>query len=139
MGLDALVDLYNPLSKTDKDQTSKDIHLLSSWKDSLAVVRLSDYLKEHKKYGMKLYSTDDDKPSLCFEPGLTREDIARWQIATEASRLLLEASNDLYQLIDHGLLILPKHKSERVLPGGSCRYGNSNRSEERRVGKECRL
>jgi hypothetical protein len=79
---------------------------LQSWKDSTPVVHLSEYLKQHKDQGIKLYRKYDGRPYLYFEPGLCRTDMKTgcWQIAADAVRLLEDAADDLKYLIANNLI-----------------------------------
>jgi len=87
---------------------------LSAWQDSGPVMRLSEYLKQHQSQGIKLYQSEDGKPSLCFVPGLGLADMKteRWQIALGAVELLQDAADDLNQLLTDGLIVLPTQPRE---------------------------
>jgi hypothetical protein len=77
---------------------------LQSWKDSEAVTTLSDYLKGPASGGIRLVIKNDSF-SLKFEPGLRPDrDPKRWQSATEAYSLLMDALDDLLELKDLGLI-----------------------------------
>ncbi len=78
-----------------------------TWRDSAPIVALSDHLKQHEHMGFKLAAAEDGRPTLLFEPGLRPSESERWDAAKEACRLLLLAREDLYKLMDDGLMQLP--------------------------------
>jgi hypothetical protein len=112
MSLAALRDVYNPLAI--KAETKPP---LQDWKESPTVIRLSEYLKIKSNCGIKLCQ-NDGAPCLVFQPGLKPTDRGseRWTIADNAVGLLIDAADDLKELISNGKLSLPKNP--RVLPGG---------------------
>lgn len=87
---------------------------LSSWQDSAAVVGLSEYLKQNKTQGIKLYQTADGRPALYFLPGLGKADLntERWHIAQQSFVLFDAALPDLELLLDAGLLTLPTNPAQ---------------------------
>ena len=106
MSLAFLRDVYNPLAIKPETKPS-----LKSWKESIPIVLLSDALKiVGKKYGIRLYITDDGRPSLLFHPGLKSKDIGseRWNIAEQVSELFVDAIDDLLLLMKSGKIELPK-------------------------------
>lgn len=103
MTLADLRDVYNPLAIKKEVKPP-----LQSWKDSDAVVLLSDYLKVNSDAGIKLFN-DNGVPFLSFSPGITNKDkeTGRWAIAAIAASLFLDAADDLIELIAGGKLNLP--------------------------------
>lgn len=96
MGID--FNKYNPIQKPP----------LKDWKESAAVVLLSEFLKLKKEFGLSLYN-DGGVPCLTLNPGMTKEDIGseRWMIVEEAYVLFMNAVDDLVELIGGGKLVLP--------------------------------
>jgi hypothetical protein len=88
---------------------------LQSWKDSAPVVRLSEYLKEHKDQGIKLHKKLG-RPYLYFDPGLAMDQRERWQIARNAVRFLEDAADDLKYLIEHNMVDIPVRVTNRAGP-----------------------
>ena len=110
VGLEKIKDVYNPLVAKDLEveketaPSDPENRPLINWPDSAAVVALSDYLKVHSNQGIKLYCYENGMPCLMFLPGLKRGDgDERWNIAIEASHLLLSATKDLGYLIENGV------------------------------------
>jgi hypothetical protein len=131
--IDDLIEVYNPLAKSQEqtavveapEETIQDdstklisgkgipvgmtvIRLeklpLRSWKDSPEVTVLSSYLKGQAGHGIQLV-IEKNSFSLKFKPGLRPDrDPERWQSASEAYGLLLDALADLIELKDLGLL-----------------------------------
>lgn len=89
-------DKYNPLKKPP----------IQNWKESDAVILLSEYLRIHKNQGIKLYQ-HDGAPCLVFNPPLKIKDADRWQIAENVCGLFEDAIPDLKELIAAGKLELP--------------------------------
>jgi hypothetical protein len=104
MSLEKLMDKYNPL----KGIETQTVAALQSWKDSAAVIRLSEYLKQHKDRGIYLYQRNG-RPYLYFNPGIVKEDrdIERWHIAFNMTVLFFEAVDDLEYLLNKGLIDIP--------------------------------
>lgn len=94
-------DKYNPIRQAKPS--------LNDWHASTPVVLLSEYLKMHKDQGIILRQTEDGIPCLSFNPGLSKGDQenGRWLIAMHAKGLLLDAADDLKELIANGKLTLP--------------------------------
>ena len=118
MGLDALIDVYNPLAAKDtqvKKETApgeRENRPLTSWQDSASVIALSGFLKAHPDEGISLYEKEDGIPALQFFPGLTASDRTkeRWGLAQQAFELFDAALDDIQELLTAGLLTLPKKK-----------------------------
>jgi hypothetical protein len=104
MSLEKLMDKYNPLKGTEDAAAAA----LQSWKDSAAVIRLSEYLKQHKDRGIYLYQRNG-RPYLYFNPGIVKEDrdTERWHIAFNMTVLFFDAVDDLEYLITKGLIDVP--------------------------------
>jgi len=104
------------LNKYDIRETSPLNQPLQDWKESPAVIRLSEYLRINKQHGITLRRTGDGQPCLCFVPGLKKkeENAQRWAIAENAASLFLDAADDLKDLLRSGSLSLPALR--RVLP-----------------------
>lgn len=79
---------------------------LNGWKDSASVSRLSIYLKRHREHGVRLVLRSGS-PALKFEPGLNPKDEERWKIAEASVQLLVEAIDDLRELIRRDLIRIP--------------------------------
>jgi hypothetical protein len=100
MGIDQLKDVYDPLTRKKTTAPGS----MSSWKDSAAVVRLSEYLKLNKGCGIQVVNRNG-MPALSFHPGLRKANgTSRWQIAVNVEHLFFEASADLDHLITSGLI-----------------------------------
>ena len=134
MNLEKLKNKYNPLKSKDENDIEQNLtpadyddhrdaagqylqydghgnritQPLQSWKDSAAVIRLSEYMKAHKDHGIKLYQANGE-PMLRFEPGLGCADMKtkRWQIAKNIMVLLIDAADDLKYLIANNLIDIP--------------------------------
>ena len=89
-------DKYNPLKKPP----------LQDWKESVPVIKLSDYLKTKSDAGIKLYQ-NDGLPCLCFDPGSRSV-----QVVEEVRVLFEDAMFDLIELISSGKIELPMHDSQ---------------------------
>ena len=100
---------YDPLKVTKPP--------LKDWTESVPVILLSEYLKANPNAGMKLYQ-NEGLPCLILNPGLKADDRGseRWKIIENAVSLLMDAADDLKELIGNGKLSLPI--KERVLPPG---------------------
>lgn len=96
---------------------------LQDWKESDAVILLSEYLRINKDQGITLRQCAEEQPCLCFIPGLKKKEIdpTRWAIAENAAQLFLDAADDLQELITRGKLTVPI--SSRVLPRSSVIHG----------------
>lgn len=98
-----------PANIEQPDLGPEHTHEFKSWQDSAPVSRLSIYMKEHgAAAGIRLCQSNG-KPQLLFDPGLGCADIKteRWQIANNATMLMLDAADDLKDLAARGLLDLP--------------------------------
>lgn len=143
MSLDSLMAKYDPFAKqAAKTITPESLgsmpQVLTSWQDSMTVMRLSEYLKQHKDQGITLYQSESGGPSLHFSPGLIRADMEteRWQIARNAVDLLWDASVDLRQLLTCGLITLPTHQSVSISKAARGSYPTDMKSalkEEERI------
>ena len=118
MSLAALRDVYNPLAP--KQELKPPLH---NWKESVSVILLSEYLRIHKDQGITLYqSWFDGEPCLHFNPPLSKKDRgnSRWEIAENACVLLLDAAEDLKELIANGLIKLPvSYHTKAAGPSGA--------------------
>lgn len=117
MSLASLREVYNPLAIKKEVKPP-----LQDWTESVTVVLLSEYLKANPNAGMKLYQ-NEGVPSLVLSPGLSASDRGsdRWKIVENAASLLMDAADDLKELIGNGKLSLPN--KERVLPNSQVSYG----------------
>ena len=101
---------------------------LKSWNESESVVLLSEFIKQNKAEGIKLY-INNGAPCLLFINGTRSIDII------EAATVLLEnASDDLMELIGNDLLSLPNKK--RVLPSNISPYGRRDLGNSTDLGNE---
>jgi hypothetical protein len=105
-------DKYNPLNSQPAILPSaipgeNDLSL-TSWQDSAAVIRLSEYLKKHPAQGIKLCRRRST-PVMSFYPGLLAGDLEteRWRVANAALELFLDALDDLTKLLSRSLIDLP--------------------------------
>ncbi len=82
---------------------------LTNWRDSESVVKLFDYIKQHRAEGVTLLELSGC-PTLHMNPpgGFTKEFIS---MALHAERLAHDAKEDLYELMGRGCLRL----KQRVL------------------------
>jgi hypothetical protein len=106
MNLDKLMDKYDPLKGKEPEPAAP--LGPQSWKDSAAVVRLSEYMKMHNDRGIHLYQRKG-RPYLFFDPGIAGEDkdTERWKIAVNTTVLFFEAVDDLECLISKGMIDVP--------------------------------
>lgn len=81
---------------------------LRSWKDSRAIMALSEYLRENKSQGISLVLLDN-RPALHFNPGLDPFDTDRISYMHKAWDLLAEALPDIEALLQSGARIMPDH------------------------------
>jgi hypothetical protein len=135
MGLARLQDVYNPMKKQPEAESASEecaadrapapppapplalFHRgqgrMNSWQDSAPVMELSEYLKQCKAYGFKLYASERH-PTIRFTPGLKKADIdgktERGVATRRALELLDNAACDLHYLLTEGLLNLPTIK-----------------------------
>lgn len=79
---------------------------LTSWKDSVAVTQLSEYMRMNKDAGIKLCIAYDGRPCIDFNHG-TRN----MELINRCQKLLEDAADDLKELIDHKLLKLPHRRT----------------------------
>jgi len=104
---------YNPKKKPP----------LQNWKESIPVILLSEYLRIHKTKGISLcQSWFDGEPCLHFNPPLSKKDHgnSRWDIVENACALLLDAAEDLKELIASGLIKLPvSYHTKAAGPSGA--------------------
>ena len=86
--------------------------ILTDWKQSEPVSKLSAFLKENDDQGFYLKQTKNGFFILNLEPGLKQEtyDPDRWAHAIHALELIDDAREDLKQLISNGALSLPIYK-----------------------------
>jgi hypothetical protein len=99
MGIEKLKDKYDPFKKRNEAGQLRRIE------DSAKVVRLYEYLGSVEEHGIELVEIDGD-PALSFNPGLLRNQTERWDIATRAECLFLDAARDLRTLFEIGVLKL---------------------------------
>ena len=100
MGIDQLKDVYDPLAKKNSPAPRP----IQSWKDSAAVIRLSEYIKLNKGCGIKIINRDG-MPALRFHPGLRKADgEGRWRIAINTEQLFWDAAADLQLLMANGMI-----------------------------------
>ena len=80
----------------------------TAWFEHHEIVALSDYLKKHKKQGIKLMMLDG---CLCLhcDPGITPDDTERWEILHTAIGLLFEAQDWIEFLIEENKIKVSKH------------------------------
>lgn len=105
MSLAALRDVYNPMIPKPESKPP-----LQNWKESVPVILLSEYLRIHKTKGISLcQSCFDGELCLHFNPPLSKNDQwnSRWEIVENAWALLLDAAEDLKELIAIRLIKLP--------------------------------
>jgi len=118
MSLASLRDVYNPMIPKPESKPP-----LQNWKESIPVILLSEYLRIHKAKGISLcQSWFDGEPCLHFNPPLSKKDQgnSRWDIAENAFVLLLDASDDLRELIASGLIKLPvSYHTKAAGPSGA--------------------
>lgn len=100
-------DKYNPIRQAKQS--------LNDWQESTPVILLSEYLEINKDQGIVLQQSEDGTPCLSFHPGLSKDDRenGRWLIAMNAKGLLLDAADDLKELIANGKLTLPISNQRR--------------------------
>ncbi len=83
---------------------------VQSWKDSVAVCFLSDFLKEHRGAGFTLYQTQDGYPFLARKPQRLADggvDPSWLALDEEALYFMGEARADLVRLIRIGDVSVP--------------------------------
>jgi len=97
---------------------------IESWRDSAAVVRLSEFIRENRHHGIHMI-IKYGRPVLHFNPGLRRGNQERWDIAMRAEILFHEAVDDLMKLIERKKIELP----ERV-QGGNIETPVESRTEQ---------
>lgn len=85
---------------------------LTSWKDSPAVVKLSEFIQANRHHGIHII-TKNGRPVLSFNPGLNRGSRERWDAALKAEILYIEAIDDLMQLIRNYKITLPEGHHEQ--------------------------
>ena len=88
---------------------------LTIWKDSAAVVKLSEFIQANRHHGIHVI-TKDGRPVLHFNPGLNRGSRERWDAALKAELLYAEAIDDLMQLIRNYKVTLPDHDADPPEP-----------------------
>lgn len=88
---------------------------LASWKDSPAIVRLSEFIQANRHHGIHVI-TKDGRPVLQFKPGLNRGSRERWDAALKAELLYSDAVEDLMKLIKNYKLTLPDHAPDPIEP-----------------------
>ncbi|MEN6620003.1 MAG: hypothetical protein ABFD50_00410 [Smithella sp.] len=102
-------DKYNPLKQSKPP--------LQDWKESVPVILLSEYLRIHKDKGISLYvSSVDGEPCLHFNPPLKPSEMGstRWEVTNNACAFLMDAADDLRELISSGLIKLPVSQRRRT-------------------------
>jgi hypothetical protein len=103
-------DIQEPIKSVPPSNTP-----LQDWKESDAVILLSEYLKIKSRCGIKLCQHDGE-PCLVFNPALqTKEkNPERWAVAENLCELFIPAVDDLKELISTGKLAIPAAPIRRM-------------------------
>jgi hypothetical protein len=79
---------------------------LENWKESTAVVKLSEFIQANRRHGIHIIMKEG-KPVLHFKPGLKRGNKERWDAALKAEVLFRDAVDDLVSLLKSKRMEIP--------------------------------
>lgn len=101
MNIEKIMSKYPPVGPGE----TKEKPALMRWQDSPWVAALSEALRAYPEMGIELVMKDG-RPTLHCTPGIDMSDPERWAFLEYVTDLAIRGRDDMYYLINNGLLQL---------------------------------